>query len=99
MFAAVVSLFARTKRIIVVAYAAPTAIARGPGIRRAAGTIARTASAAIPDRKLATCHPVRAQALIAAPPVEKSAAAARISRRERAGARWSGGAVIGRALS
>src|SRR5690606_125887 len=40
-----------------------------------------TASAAIPERKLATCQLVRSVALIAAPPVEKRAAAARSRRR------------------
>lgn len=37
--------------------------------------MASMANAAIPERKLATCQLVSAQALIAAPPVEKRKAA------------------------
>ena len=49
--------------------------------RRAAGTSSNSATAAIADRKQATCHAVNDEALIAAPPVENSAAAARIAKR------------------
>ena len=52
---------------------------------RAAGSIRRTATAATPERNDATCQPVSCVALIAAPPVENSMAAARIARRERNG--------------
>ena len=37
--------------------------------------MSRSARAANPERKLAICQPVKAAALIAAPPVEKSSAA------------------------
>ena len=49
--------------------------------RRVAGSMMKIASAAMPERKPATCHPVRAQALTAAPPVENRSAAERIRRR------------------
>jgi hypothetical protein len=44
-------------------------------LRRDSGRAARMTSAAMADRKLATCHDVRWIALIAAPPVEKRMAA------------------------
>jgi hypothetical protein len=49
--------------------------------RRDSGMTARRNSAAMPDRKLAICQPLREATLMAAPPVEKSAAAAIIRRR------------------
>src|SRR5881394_1592484 len=77
VFADVVSLLARTNRMRVVAYAAPTGTARHEYPRRASEVINPSASTAIPDRKLATCQPVSDVALIAAPPVENRSAAAR----------------------
>jgi hypothetical protein len=44
---------------------------------RAAGVMSQMAIAATPERKLAICQPLNAAALIAAPPVENSTAAAR----------------------
>jgi hypothetical protein len=61
----------------------PTKIARKLQDARAAGSMSSTASAATPDRKLATCQPVSVVALITAPPVEKSAAAAKRRTLER----------------
>jgi len=50
-----------------------------------AGSATSTASAATPERKLATCQALRLENLIAAPPVEKRNAAATMrSRAERA---------------
>src|SRR4029450_12139887 len=46
------------------------------GRRRDRGRKTSKASAAKPDRKLATCHPLSDVALMAAPPVEKRTAAA-----------------------
>jgi hypothetical protein len=46
--------------------------------RRADGSSSSMTAAAIPDLKDATCHPVRAHAFTAAPPVEKSSAATKI---------------------
>src|SRR5262245_17043139 len=46
--------------------------------------MARIASAPIAERKQATCQPVSDDALMIAPPVEKSAAAARMRRRSLA---------------
>ena len=53
--------------------------------RRAAGSAASSTIAASPERKLATCQPVSVAALTAAPPVEKSSAAATICSRLRTG--------------
>ena len=53
--------------------------------RRASGITASSTSAARPDRKLATCQPVRLAALKTAPPVEKSSAAATSRSRLRTG--------------
>jgi hypothetical protein len=85
VLAAVVSLFARTKRIIVAAYPTATVAASLPNPRRAAGNIRSTATAATAERNEATCHPVSSVALIAAPPVEKRIAAVRIATRARNG--------------
>src|SRR5688572_7598087 len=81
--AEVVSLFAATNDTMVPAYAADTGNTCHDHPRRAAGRRRSTTSAATPERKLATCQLVSAVALIAAPPVEKSSAAPRISRRLR----------------
>src|SRR5215218_631512 len=81
--AEVVSLFAATNSTMVPAYATETGSTCHDHARRAAGRSRSTVSAATPERKLATCQLVSAVALIAAPPVEKSRAAARISRRLR----------------
>src|ERR1035437_2202070 len=83
--AAVVSRVASTKRIKVAAYAAPTGATRQDQPLRASGTTSSSASAATPDRKLATCQGVRAAALMAAPPVENNTAAATSSNRLRRG--------------
>src|SRR5262245_51388897 len=96
--AAVVSLFARTKSTIVVAYAHPTASTRGPGRRRAAGMSRNRAAAATVERKQATCHPPRWMALIAAPPEENSAAAASTSRRAERGVGAGAVGMAGRRL-
>ena len=53
----------------------PTAKVRQVQLRRAPGKSAAMHSAAIPERKLAICHEVSEQALMAAPPVEKRNAA------------------------
>src|ERR1039458_2835181 len=53
--------------------------------RRASGTTSSNAAAATADRKLATCHPVKLAALMAAPPVENRTAAATSSKRLRNG--------------
>jgi hypothetical protein len=53
--------------------------------RRASGSAASRNSAATPERKLATCHAVNVAALIAAPPVENSKAAAANNNRLRTG--------------
>ncbi len=82
--AAVVSLFAWTKRMVVTAYAPPTSAARQVQARRASGTMTSTATAATAPRRPATCQPVKAHSLNAAPPVENSVAAARIRRRDAA---------------
>src|SRR3954467_2761183 len=81
--AEVVSLFAATNITIVPAYATATGSTCHDHPRRAARSNRNTVSAATPERKLATCQLVSAVALIAAPPVEKSSAAPRISRRLR----------------
>jgi hypothetical protein len=80
-FADVVSFVAVTKRISVAAYGTPTTSVRQLHPRLALGTINNSAGTAIADLRLATCHPLSSVALIAAPPVEKSAAAARSWRR------------------
>ena len=80
--AAVVSLLARTNRIIVVAYTAPTATTRRFQRRLAAGTRTSNVSAATPERNDATCQPVRDVALMAAPPVENSVAVSNSCSRE-----------------
>ena len=67
------------------AYASPTSGVRRVNPRRAAGARRRRASVAIPDRPAATCQDVSEQALIAAPPVENRAAAARTWRRAARG--------------
>src|SRR5687767_6129617 len=66
---------------MVAARTAATAAGHGAGRRRAPGASRRRVSAAIPERKLATCQAVRLQNLIAAPPVEKSIATPRTWRR------------------
>src|SRR5439155_15421990 len=77
VFAEVVSLFASTKSVTVAAYAIPTSAARAFQPRRASGRRIRSVTAAIPDRKLATCQLVSSHALIPAPPIENVNAAAR----------------------
>src|SRR6476469_4977138 len=67
---------------------AATATSRPRGRRRDRGRRTRRASAAMPDRVAATCHPESRTALIAAPPVEKRRAAPRIE--SRAASRESG---------
>src|SRR6478735_638105 len=54
--------------------------------RRASAAISQMATAAIPERKQVICQPAKSAALMAAPPVEKSTAAAASWRRARAGA-------------
>lgn len=75
--AEVVSLLASTKKIVVAAYAQPIATLRHFQFRRAFGNRSQSTAAAIPERKPATCQLVREHALIAAPPVENSSAAAK----------------------
>src|SRR5215217_2560497 len=91
--AEVVSLFEATNITMVPAYVTATGSTCHDHPRRAARSSRNTVSAATPERKLATCQLVSAVALIAAPPVEKSSAAPRISRRLRvvATAFWRGG--------
>src|SRR5947209_2934768 len=84
-FAAVVFLFARTYRISVAAYAHPIAIVRRVHRRRASGSRTNREAAASPERKHASCMADSADPLIAAPPVEKSSAAASSIRRLRIG--------------
>src|SRR5688500_9310473 len=81
--AEVVSLFAATNSTMVPAYATATGRMRHDHPRLAARNSRNPESAATPERKQATCQLVSAVALIAAPPVEKSSAAPRISRRLR----------------
>src|SRR5690242_18000940 len=90
-WAAVVSFVARTNRITVAAYAHEAGAMRQDHPRRAAGRTARSATAATPDLKLATCHSVRVAILIAAPPVENSSAAPTSSSRLRAGPLFDNG--------
>src|SRR5262245_43148239 len=81
VLAAVVSLLAVTNEMSVAAYEQPMIAVlhrHGSNPRRAGGNRTRSARAAIPERSPATASPCSAQALIAAPPVEKSAAAAMI---------------------
>ena len=75
-FADVVSLFAATNRTIVAAYAAPIIQTRHVHRVLAEGSAIESTAAAIPDRNPATCQLVSEEALIAAPPVENSSAAA-----------------------
>src|SRR3954463_6177888 len=81
----VVSLLAKTNRIIVDAKATPIPSTRGVGRRRAPGSSTNRAAAATIERKQATCHPARWIDLMTAPPEENSAAAASTSRREARG--------------
>src|ERR1035437_10110628 len=53
--------------------------------RRAFGKAASSTTTATAERKLATCQPVKLDALMAAPPVEKSRPAATRSNRLRTG--------------
>ena len=80
-----VSRFAITKAINVAAYAAATGAIRQLQPRRAWGSAASRTSAATPERKQATCQPVRVADLMAAPPVENRIAAATSSSRLRIG--------------
>ncbi len=75
-FAAVVKRFASTNKTRVAAYAAATGGTRHDHPRRASGMTNAKSKAATPERKLATCHPLSAADLIAAPPVENSSAVA-----------------------
>jgi len=81
VLADVVSLLASTKRMTVAAYASDGSATRGAQNRRAAGMRIQTTMAAMPERNEATCQEVSAQALIPAPPTEKSRAAARTCKR------------------
>src|SRR5690348_3057500 len=83
--AEVVRRFASTKVMRVAAYAAATGTIRHDHARRASGSTASNTAAATPERKQATCQPVRVAALMAAPPVEKRRAAVNRSRRLRRG--------------
>src|SRR5262249_41646919 len=76
----VVSLVAMTKQTSVAAYANAAGRRSRRSPRRASGTRRASASAATPERKLATWKAVSVVILIAAPPVEKRSAAARTDR-------------------
>src|ERR1700687_2974645 len=81
VFAAVVNLLPATNTIIVDAYAAPTMTGRHVQRLRASGSISSNASAAIAERKLATCQLDSVHALMPAPPVEKRTAAPKSCKR------------------
>ena len=83
--AAVVMRLASTKKIMVAAYAAATGTMDHVQRRRASGSTATSTSAAIPERKLATCQALSVMALMAAPPVENSRAALTSRSRLRTG--------------
>src|SRR5689334_2175493 len=70
--AAVVFLFARMKRIIVIANVEATATVLRSQRRRVDGTRSKSAAAAMPERSPATCQPLKATDLTATPPVENS---------------------------
>jgi hypothetical protein len=74
-FAAVVSVFAVTKRTSVAPKATPTASEEGLHHLRQLGTSHQRRSAARPERKPAICQLERLLSLIAVPPVEKNKAA------------------------
>jgi hypothetical protein len=62
---------------MVAAYAQPTSADRQLRPRHAVGKKTRRATAAMAERRLATCPPVKDVILTAAPPVENSNAAVR----------------------
>src|SRR5581483_9804644 len=84
-FAEVVRRFASTNSTSVAAYAPAGGAIRHVHPRRACGSAISRNTAAAPERKLATCQAVSVAALIAAPPVENSNAAAASSSRFRTG--------------
>lgn len=94
MFALVVSLLASTKRVRQAAYATLATQVRQVQPRRDSGARRRTAIAAIPDRAHATWNPVSVVILMAAPPVEKIAAAPMAPSRARAWVDMGAGKVL-----
>jgi hypothetical protein len=81
--ALVVRRVASTNMMQVIAYAAPTSRGRTPHPERASRLRTTSVAAAIAARRLAISHPSKSTALIAAPPVEKRAAAPRRARTAR----------------
>src|ERR1041385_6078024 len=83
VFALVVSLFASTKRVRQGGYATLGTSVRQVHPRRDSGARRSTATAAMAERRQATCAPVSVVSLIAAPPVEKIIAAPTAPHRAR----------------